>query len=44
MLILMISSIWNLSTCGGWGIDLAAPAGMPLRVLHLGSGGLTLAR
>ena len=25
-------------------IDLAAPAGMPLRVLHLGGGGLTLAR
>ena len=25
-------------------IDLAAPAGMPLRVLHLGAGGLTLAR
>jgi spermidine synthase len=25
-------------------IDVAAPAGMPLRVLHLGSGGLTLAR
>jgi len=24
--------------------DLAAPAGMPLRVLHLGGGGLTLAR
>jgi spermidine synthase len=25
-------------------IDLAAPAGQPLRVLHLGAGGLTLAR
>lgn len=25
-------------------IDLAGPAGMPLRVLHLGGGGLTLAR
>lgn len=25
-------------------IDLAAPAGLPLRVLHLGGGGLTLAR
>jgi spermidine synthase len=25
-------------------VDLAAPAGMPLRVLHLGAGGLTLAR
>jgi spermidine synthase len=25
-------------------IDLAAPAGVPLRVLHLGGGGLTLAR
>ena len=25
-------------------IDLAAPAGTPLRVLHLGGGGLTLAR
>lgn len=25
-------------------IDVAAPAGMPLRVLHLGAGGLTLAR
>ena len=25
-------------------IDLAAPTGMPLRVLHLGGGGLTLAR
>src|ERR1700735_4011858 len=25
-------------------IDLAAPAGAPLRVLHLGGGGLTLAR
>src|SRR5215469_17548436 len=25
-------------------IDLAAPAGKPLRVLHLGGGGLTLAR
>jgi spermidine synthase len=25
-------------------VDLAAPAGMPLRVLHLGGGGLTLAR
>jgi spermidine synthase len=25
-------------------IDLAAPAGMPVRVLHLGGGGLTLAR
>src|SRR5579863_9978493 len=25
-------------------IDLAAPAGMPLRVLHLGAGGMTLAR
>ena len=25
-------------------IDLAAPAGAPLRVLHLGAGGLTLAR
>ena len=25
-------------------IDLAAPAGTPLRVLHLGAGGLTLAR
>src|SRR6266849_4742575 len=25
-------------------IDLAAPAGQPLRVLHLGGGGLTLAR
>src|SRR6266480_2628729 len=25
-------------------IDLAVPAGMPLRVLHLGGGGLTLAR
>src|SRR5262249_56299509 len=24
--------------------DLAGPAGMPLRVLHLGGGGLTLAR
>src|SRR6478752_7286928 len=24
--------------------DLAAPAGQPLRVLHLGAGGLTLAR
>ena len=25
-------------------IDLSAPAGEPLRVLHLGGGGLTLAR
>ena len=25
-------------------VDLAAPAGQPLRVLHLGGGGLTLAR
>ena len=25
-------------------VDLAAPAGAPLRVLHLGGGGLTLAR
>ena len=25
-------------------VDLAAPAGTPLRVLHLGGGGLTLAR
>src|SRR6202046_5207736 len=25
-------------------LDLAAPAGEPLRVLHLGAGGLTLAR
>ena len=25
-------------------VDLAAPAGEPLRVLHLGGGGLTLAR
>jgi spermidine synthase len=28
----------------GYVIDLAAPAGVPLRVLHLGGGGLTLAR
>ena len=28
----------------GYVIDLAAPAGEPLRVLHLGGGGLTLAR